>query len=148
MASYYFVSWPGWWCPLGRAACSPAAWAPAEAQGGQHVFHHQVGQLWWKLFVSTLSFSLRLEKVKQLHVTAPPNVFSLATFRLIREGFPSLQEMVWKVEEQNGRKWQSLVSSIYELENTNAKIYFQLMRVIPAVLLLSSIGFLISYIFQ
>ena len=99
-------------------------------------------------FLFSLSLSLRLEKVKQLHVTAPPNVFSLATFRLIREGFPSLQEMVWKVEEQNGRKWQYLVSPIYELENTNAKIYFQLMRVIPAVLLLSSIGFFISYIFQ
>ena len=32
--------------------------------------------------------------MQQLHVTAPPNVFSLATFRLILEGFPSLQEMV------------------------------------------------------
>ena len=35
-----------------------------------------------------------LEKVQQLHVTAPPNVFSLATFRLILGSFPSLQEMV------------------------------------------------------
>ena len=40
------------------------------------------------------SLSLRLEKVQQLHVTAPPNVFSLATIRLILESFPSLQEMV------------------------------------------------------
>ena len=38
--------------------------------------------------------SLRLEKVEQFHVTAPPNVFSLATIRLILESFPSLQEMV------------------------------------------------------
>ena len=46
-------------------------------------------------FLFSLSLSLRLEKVKQLHVTAPPNVFSLATFRLILESFPSLQEMVF-----------------------------------------------------
>ena len=59
-----------------------------------------------------------------------------------------LENCKWKVEEQKGRKWQYLVSPLYELENTNAKIYFQLMRVIPAVLLLSSIGFFISYIFQ
>ena len=45
-------------------------------------------------FLFSLPLSLRLEKVQQLHVTAPPNVFSLATFRLILEGFPSLQEMV------------------------------------------------------
>ena len=45
-------------------------------------------------FLFSLSLSLRLEKVKQLHVTAPPNVFSLATFQLILESFPSLQEMV------------------------------------------------------
>ena len=42
----------------------------------------------------SLPLSLRLEKVKQLHVTAPPNVFSLATFQLILESFPSLQEVV------------------------------------------------------
>ena len=57
MASYYFVSWPGCWSPLGWAACSPAGWAPAEAQGGEHLFHHQVGQLWCKLFVFTLPLS-------------------------------------------------------------------------------------------
>ena len=45
-------------------------------------------------FLFSLPLSLRLEKVKQLHVTAPPNVFSLATFQLILESFPSLQEMV------------------------------------------------------
>ena len=45
-------------------------------------------------FLFSLSLSLRLEKVKQLHVTAPPNVFSLATIWLILESFPSLQEMV------------------------------------------------------
>ena len=45
-------------------------------------------------FLFSLSLSLRLEKVQQLHVTAPPNVFSLATYRLILESFPSLQEMV------------------------------------------------------
>ena len=32
--------------------------------------------------------------MQQLHVTAPPCVFSLATYRLILESFPSLQEMV------------------------------------------------------
>ena len=45
-------------------------------------------------FLFPLSLSLRLEKVQQLHVTAPPRVFSLATYRLILESFPSLQEMV------------------------------------------------------
>ena len=45
-------------------------------------------------FLFSLSLSLRLEKVQQLHVTAPPNVFSLATFQLILESFPSLQEVV------------------------------------------------------
>ena len=45
-------------------------------------------------FLFPLSLSLRLERVQQLHVTAPPNVFSLATFRLILESFTSLQEMV------------------------------------------------------
>ena len=45
-------------------------------------------------FLFSLSPSLRLEKVKQLHVTAPPNMFSLATIRLILESFTSLQEMV------------------------------------------------------
>ena len=32
--------------------------------------------------------------MQQVHVTAPPNVFSLATIWLILESFPSLQEMV------------------------------------------------------
>ena len=46
-------------------------------------------------FLFSLSLSLRLEKVLQLHVTLPPfNVLSLATIRLILESFPSLQEMV------------------------------------------------------
>jgi len=44
--------------------------------------------------VESMSSITRLENVKQLHVTAPPNVFSLATIRLILESFPSLQEMV------------------------------------------------------
>merc|ERR1712013_127760 len=44
--------------------------------------------------VDSMSSITRLEKVQQLHVTAPPNVFSLATFRLILGSFPSLQEMV------------------------------------------------------
>jgi len=44
--------------------------------------------------VDSISSITRLEKVKQLHVTAPPNMFSLATIRLILESFTSLQEMV------------------------------------------------------
>ena len=90
-------------------------------------------------------FSIILILCPQVHVLNLPIGYKTPS---VGKDAAHLENCKWKVEEQNGRKWQSLVSPIYELENTNAKIYFQLKRVIPAVLLLSSIGFFISFIFQ